>query len=143
MCPLDTSDGSVFSYSPCRVPCMVAFEMMLWPAMWSNEESFRRFTVGSKGSCLPARESICCITCQVYVRNKRCWGVSVNTASKIIGRSRPNLESLYQQRLLRRAGLISQDPSHPAHDLFEPLPSSRRFRSIKTRTSRFSNSFIP
>ena len=46
----------------------------------------------------------------------------VNTASKIIGRSLPSLESLYQQRLLKRAGLISQDPSHPACDLFEPLP---------------------
>ena len=67
----------------------------------------------------------------------------VNTASKIIARSLPSLESLYQQRLLRRAGLISHDPSHPAHDLFEPLPSSCRCRSIKTRTSRFSNSFYP
>ena len=39
--------------------------------------------------------------------------------------------------------LVSQDTSHPAHDLFEPLPSSRRFRSIKTRTNRFSTSFFP
>ena len=36
-----------------------------------------------------------------------------------------------------------QDSSHPAHDLFEPLPSSRRFRSIKTRTNCFSTSFFP
>ena len=33
--------------------------------------------------------------------------------------------------------------SHPAHDLFEPIPSCRRFRSIKTRTNRFSTSFFP
>ena len=45
--------------------------------------------------------------------------------------------------LLGRATLISQDSSHPAHDLFEPLPSSRRFRSIKTRINRFSTSFFP
>ena len=55
----------------------------------------------------------------------------------------PSLEILCQQRLLGRATLISQDTSHPAHDLFEPLPSSRRFRSIKTRTNRFSTSFFP
>ena len=59
------------------------------------------------------------------------------------GRDLPSLEILYQQRLLGRATLISQDTSHPAHDLFEPLPSSRRFRSIKTRTNRFSTSFFP
>ena len=79
----------------------------------------------------------------IAVKEKLRLNRVVNTASKIIGRSLPSLESLYQQRLLRRAGLISQDPSHPAHDLFEPLPSSRRFRSIKTRTRRFSNSFYP
>ena len=67
----------------------------------------------------------------------------VKTASRIIGRDLPSLEILYQQRMLGRATLISQDTSHPAHDLFEPLPSSRRFRSIKTRTNRFSTSFFP
>ncbi|KAK2186913.1 hypothetical protein NP493_182g00020 [Ridgeia piscesae] len=61
----------------------------------------------------------------------------------MIGRYLPSLEILYQQRLLGRATLISQDSSHPAHHLFDPLQSSRRFRSIKTRTSRFSTSFFP
>ena len=67
----------------------------------------------------------------------------VKTASRIISRDLPSLEILYQQRLLGRATLISQDTSHPAYDLFEPLPSSRRFRCIKTRTNRFSTSFFP
>ena len=66
----------------------------------------------------------------------------VKTASRIIGRDLPSLEILYQQRLLGRATLISQDSSQPAHDLFVPLPSSRRFRSIKTRTNRFSTCFF-
>ena len=65
------------------------------------------------------------------------------TASRIIGRDLPSLEILYLQSLLGRATIISQYSSHPAHDLFEPLPSSRRFRSIKTRTNRFSTSFFP
>ena len=67
----------------------------------------------------------------------------MKTASRIIGRDLPSLEILYQQRLLERATLISQDSSHPAHNLFEPLPSSRRLRSTKTTTSRFSTSFFP
>ena len=44
---------------------------------------------------------------------------------------------------VNKAILISQDSSHPAHDLFDPLPPSRRFRSIKTTTNRFSSSFFP
>ena len=79
----------------------------------------------------------------ITVKEKLRLNRVVNTASQIIGSPLPSLESLYQQRLLRRAGLVSQDPSHSAHDLFEPLPSSRRFKSIKTWTSRFSNSFYP
>ena len=67
----------------------------------------------------------------ITVKEKLRLNRVVNIASKIIGRSLPSLKSLYQQRLLRGAGLISQDPSHPAHDLFKPLPSSSRFRSIK------------
>ena len=69
--------------------------------------------------------------------------IIVKTASRIIGGDLHSLEILYQQRLLGRATLISQDSSHPAHDLFEPLPSGRRFRSIKTRTNLFSTSFSP
>ena len=65
----------------------------------------------------------------------------VKTSSRIISRDLSSLEILYQQCLLGRATLISHDSSHPAHDLFEPLPSSRRFRSIKIRTNRFSTSF--
>ena len=57
----------------------------------------------------------------VTVKEKLRLNRVVNTASKIIGRSLPSLESLYQQRLLRRAGLISQNPSHPAHDYSSPL----------------------
>ena len=67
----------------------------------------------------------------------------VKTASRKISRDLPSLEILYQQRLLWRATLISQDSSHLAHDLFEPVLSSRRFRSIKTRTNRFNTSFSP
>ena len=70
-----------------------------------------------------------------FLKRLRSFGLTTQTML--------NFEIVYQQRLLGRATLISQDPSHPAHDLFEPLPSCRRFRSIKTRTNRFSTSFPP
>ena len=79
----------------------------------------------------------------ITVKEKLGLNRVVKTASRIIGRDLHILESLYQQRLLGRAILISHDPFHPVHDLFDPLPSSRRFRSIKTRTNRFSSSFPP
>ncbi|TWW62905.1 hypothetical protein D4764_04G0015520 [Takifugu flavidus] len=34
-------------------------------------------------------------------------------------------------------------PSHPGHGLVSPLPSGRRLRSIRTKTSRYTNSFFP
>ncbi|KAK0146722.1 hypothetical protein N1851_013929 [Merluccius polli] len=46
---------------------------------------------------------------------------------------------LYTSRTLRRAGKIVADPSHPGHKLFETLPSGRRLRSIRTKTSRHKN----
>ncbi len=36
-----------------------------------------------------------------------------------------------------------QDPSHPAHSLFELLPSGRWYRALSTRTTRHRNSFFP
>ncbi len=33
--------------------------------------------------------------------------------------------------------------SHPAHSLFELLPSGRRYRALSTRTTRHRNSFFP
>ncbi len=36
----------------------------------------------------------------------------------------------------KRADKITLDPSHPAHSLFELLPSGRRYRALSTRTTR-------
>ncbi|KAK2186906.1 hypothetical protein NP493_185g06015 [Ridgeia piscesae] len=58
----------------------------------------------------------------VTVKEKVRLNRVVKTASRIMGRELPSLESLYQQRLSGRAVLISHDSSHPAHVLFDPLP---------------------
>ena len=67
----------------------------------------------------------------------------VKTASKITGSKLPSIESIYTTRTLHKATTIISDCTHPANHLFESLPSGKRFRSIKTRTTRFSNSFYP
>ncbi len=55
----------------------------------------------------------------------------------------PTLQELYLSRVSKRAGKITLDPSHPAHSLFELLPSGRRYRALSTRTTRHRNSFLP
>lgn len=41
-----------------------------------------------------------------------------------------------------RVKVITGDPAHHAHHLFDLLPSGRRFRSIKSHTTRLTNSFF-
>jgi len=63
-------------------------------------------------------------------------------AQKIIGSELPALSSLNRTRLQRRAQRIIQDSTHPAHNLFELLPSGRRYRVIRSKTERMKNSLF-
>ncbi|TWW69358.1 hypothetical protein D4764_18G0001640 [Takifugu flavidus] len=67
----------------------------------------------------------------------------VRAAEKVIGCRLPSILDLYISRTRRCAGQITANPSHPGHGLFSPLPSGRRLRSIRTKTSRYMNSFFP
>ncbi len=67
----------------------------------------------------------------------------VRTAERVIGTTLPSLQELYSSRVNKRACKITLDPSHPAHSLFELLPSGRRYRALSTRTTRHRNSFFP
>ena len=67
----------------------------------------------------------------------------IRSAEKVIGCNLPSLQDLHSSRTLRRAGKIVADPSHPGHKLFVTLPSGRRLRSIRTKTSRHRSSFFP
>src|SRR4029434_8402620 len=64
----------------------------------------------------------------------------VKTAEFIIGRELPDLQDTYHTRCLRKAGRILKDCYNPAFRLFTPLPSGRRYRSIRSRTRRLENS---
>uniref|UniRef100_A0A3P8PS83 Reverse transcriptase domain-containing protein n=1 Tax=Astatotilapia calliptera TaxID=8154 RepID=A0A3P8PS83_ASTCA len=77
------------------------------------------------------------------IRDKQRLQRVVRSAEKVIGCRLPSLQDLYTSRTLGHAARISADPSHPGHSLFDLLPSGRRLRSIRTRTSRHKNSFFP
>ncbi len=47
------------------------------------------------------------------------------------------------RRCTRKAWRIIKDSSHPSHSLLSLLPSGRRLRSIRSRTSRLRDSFFP
>uniref|UniRef100_A0AAQ4Q691 Reverse transcriptase domain-containing protein n=1 Tax=Gasterosteus aculeatus aculeatus TaxID=481459 RepID=A0AAQ4Q691_GASAC len=67
----------------------------------------------------------------------------IRSAERVIGCNLPSLQDLFASRSLKRAKKIAADPSHPGQKLFVPLPSGRRLRSIRTTTSRHTNSFFP
>ncbi|KAL0175584.1 hypothetical protein M9458_027914, partial [Cirrhinus mrigala] len=59
---------------------------------------------------------------------------TVNTAAKIIGAPLPSILDIFLARCSSKASSIVKDPSHPSHNLFQLLPSGRRYRSIKARS---------
>ena len=67
----------------------------------------------------------------------------INTAQRITQTNLPSMDSLYYTRCLGRAACIAKDPTHPGSKLLAHLPSGRRLLSIRTRTTRFRNSFYP
>ncbi|KAL0185762.1 hypothetical protein M9458_017432, partial [Cirrhinus mrigala] len=66
----------------------------------------------------------------------------VRTAERIIGTTLPTLQDLYSSRVSKRASKIILDPSHPAHILFDLMPSGRRYRARTTKTARHRKSFF-
>ncbi len=68
---------------------------------------------------------------------------AVRTARHIVGGELPSLQDIYTRRCTRKARRIIKDSSHPSHSLLSLLPSGRRFRSIRSHTSRLRDSFFP
>ncbi|XP_072100677.1 uncharacterized protein [Mobula birostris] len=67
----------------------------------------------------------------------------VKTAQRIIGTQLPTIENIYHKCCLGRAKSIIKDASHPNHGLFTLLPSGKRYRSLRSHTSRYRKSFFP
>ncbi len=75
--------------------------------------------------------------------NRRALQRVVRTARHIVGGELPSLQDIYTGGCTRKARRIIKDSSHPSHRLLSLLPSGRRFRSIRSRTSRLRDSFFP
>ncbi len=67
----------------------------------------------------------------------------IKTAQNITKQQLPALDDIFASHCLQKIHNILKDSYHPAHKLFELLPSGKLYRSLKTHTSRFMNSFYP
>ncbi len=74
--------------------------------------------------------------------NRRALQWVVRTA-RHIGGELPSLQDIYTRRCTRKARRIIKDSSHPSNRLLSLLPSGRRLRSIRSRTSRLRDIFFP
>uniref|UniRef100_A0A3B1J4C9 Reverse transcriptase domain-containing protein n=1 Tax=Astyanax mexicanus TaxID=7994 RepID=A0A3B1J4C9_ASTMX len=99
---------------------------------------FYRGTIKSiLSSCITAWFGTCTVS------DRKTLQRIVRTAERIIGVSLPSITDIYTTRSIRKATSIVNDPTHPSHKLFSLLPSGRRYRSIRSSTTRFCNSSYP
>ncbi|XP_054631651.1 E3 ubiquitin-protein ligase znrf1 isoform X2 [Dunckerocampus dactyliophorus] len=76
-------------------------------------------------------------------RDRKALQRVIKTSQNIVGAALPSLQDIYKTRVLRRTHNLIKDSTHPQHSLFTLLPSGRRYRSLKSRTTRLANSFYP
>ncbi|XP_054650702.1 uncharacterized protein LOC129191401 [Dunckerocampus dactyliophorus] len=76
-------------------------------------------------------------------RDRKALQRVIKTSQNIVGAALPSLQDIYTSRVLRRTHNLIKDSTHPQHSLFTLLPSGRRYRSLKSRTTRLANSFYP
>ena len=79
----------------------------------------------------------------IEAKQKKKLSKIIKTSEKIIGAHLPSLENTYLERNKKKTKSILLDSLHPANTFFQLMPSGRRYRSIKAKNNRFSNSFYP
>ncbi|KAG5275363.1 hypothetical protein AALO_G00146590 [Alosa alosa] len=79
-------------------------------------------------------------SCTEY--NRKALQRIVNTAGRIIGASLPSLKDIYTTHITRKATTIVSDASHPAHNLFDLLPSGKSARTASRFPSTTPSSLI-
>lgn len=82
------------------------------------------------------------MTTALHQQERTCRGV-INTAPHISGSPLPSLEDITSMQCLRRVRAIIANPTHPEQHLFTQMPSGRRYRCLKSRTSWLKNCFFP
>jgi hypothetical protein len=63
-------------------------------------------------------------------------------ACKIIGKSLPSWEIVYNNNLRRLGKKITDDNDHALNPYFKKLPSGRHLQQVHARTNRFGKSFV-
>ena len=66
---------------------------------------------------------------------KVCENLGVHNVTK--------MDALYEKAVTQRCKVIMNDVKHPLYPKYQTMPSGKRLRSIKCRTSRYSTSFVP
>ena len=66
-----------------------------------------------------------------------------HVSAKIIGLPTPMLSEIIDHAILKKARAVATGSDHPLSTFFHVLPSRRRYRCIKCKTSRYSRSFVP
>ena len=77
------------------------------------------------------------------VRDQQALQRVVRMAGRITGGTFPALQDIYTKRCRKKTERILEDPTHPAHGLFELLKSGRRYRVHKASLERTRKSFFP
>ena len=67
----------------------------------------------------------------------------INQCGKLGVTNAISLNNIHELKVSHYFKTIYNDETHPLHDLYQLLPSGKRLRSAKTRTSRNASSFIP
>jgi len=67
----------------------------------------------------------------------------IKISSKLGVAHTTSLEDLFKKCAIQRCKIIINNSTHPLSHLYRVLPSGRRLRSIKCRTTRYSKSFVP
>ena len=66
-----------------------------------------------------------------------------HVSAKIIGLPTPMLFEIIDHAILKKARAVATESDHPLSTFFHVLPSRRRYRCMKCKTSRYSRSFVP
>ena len=64
------------------------------------------------------------------------------TAERIIGINIEHFENVFNKRVTDKVKVIFNNISHPLHEFYNTLPSSKRFRSVSCRTKRHLDTFV-
>ena len=70
---------------------------------------------------------------------------TIKNAGGVIGKTQDSLDTLYDRRSRNKLTTILKDETHPLRPTFDSMKIDRsgRFRTEKTRTVRYGQSFVP